>query len=492
MGIDPRTPVIVGVAQRTWRDGGAPEPLDMWEEVARATAADAGAPRALARLDSVRVVNCLSWGYDDPPGRLAERVGAPAGHRSYSGWGGTTPQVLVGAASEAILAGEQDLVLVVGGEALGTKRALKERGERPAWSHRSAEGRGVPADAIPHRSELAHGLVAAFHTFALFDVARRAHLGTDPATYRRELADLLAPMTTIAAGNPHAWFTVPRTADEIATPTRDNRMVGYPYTKRMVAIMDVDMAAALLLASEAAADELRVPRERRVYPRAWAYGEEAPVIAERDALWRSPGVERVARAALAAAGTATADAAHLDLYSCFPSSLHLACDALGVEADGARLTVTGGLPYAGGPANDYVTHAIATVVERLRADPGSTGVVSGVGMHLTKHAYGVYASEPGPVAPVDGAAVQAELDALPRRRLSERATGPATVAAYTLEHDRDGSPTALLAVCDLPDGSRCYARSAEPALLRDAETTELVGAEVGLVDGGEGVNLLGS
>lgn len=487
--VDPRTPVIIGVAQRTWRDGLAPEPLDMWEEVARAAAADAGAPAAASAVDSLRVVNCLTWGYDDPPGRLADRLGAPHGHRYYSGWGGTTPQVLVGAASEAILAGEQELVLVVGGEALDTKRQLKKQGEKPRWSHRSPERPPIPPDAVPHPSEIAHGLMAAYHTFALFDVARRAHLGAAPGAYRRELGELLAPMSTVAARNPHAWFPRERSADEIVSPTADNRMVGYPYTKFMVAVMDVDMAAAILIASEAKADELGVPREQRVYPRGWAYGEETPVVGLRDEMWRSPGIERVAAAALGMAGVAIGDVAHLDLYSCFSSSLNLACDALGIAADGARLTVTGGLPYAGGPANDYVTHSIAALVERLRADPGSVGVVSGVGMHLTKHAYGVYATEADRTEPVDGRALQAQLDELPRRELVESANGPATVIAYTLDHAHDGAPTGLLAVCELADGSRCYARSEDTSLLRDAVERELVGVEVHL-EPNEAVNVV--
>ena len=89
--------------------------------------------------------------------------------------------------------------------------------------------------------------------------------------------------------------------------------------------------------------------------------------------------------------------------SCFGSSLHFARDALGLGADDPRpLTVTGGLPYHGGPASNYMGHSIATMADVLRADPGSLGLVSGVGMHMTKHVFGCYSTEPAPLRPPDG------------------------------------------------------------------------------------------
>ncbi len=101
--------------------------------------------------------------------------------------------------------------------------------------------------------------------------------------------------------------------------------------------------------------------------------------------------------ALRGAGADVDDVAFFDLYSCFPSSLHFATDALGIlPTDPRGLTVTGGLAYHGGPASGYLTHSIAAMVERLRsADDGALGMVSGVGMHMTKHAFGVYSARPG-------------------------------------------------------------------------------------------------
>jgi acetyl-CoA C-acetyltransferase len=142
--------------------------------------------------------------------------------------------------------------------------------------------------------------------------------------------------------------------------------------------------------------------------------------------------------------------------------------------------VTGGLPYHGGPASGYLTHSIAAMVERLRADPEATGLVSGVGMHMTKHVFGAYRATPGPVEPPDGDRVQAAADAAGRPEAVAEHAGEATVSAYSVVHGRDGAPEWTLLVCDLPDGKRTYAQARDADLCADAETTELVGRKVSL------------
>jgi acetyl-CoA C-acetyltransferase len=486
---DPRTPCVIGVGQRTWHpdevgEEGAPEPLVMWEDVARRAAADSGVgASALERLDAIDLVYCQTWQYDDPPGRLAERIGAEPRRRHYSGIGGTTPQVLVQDLATSIHRGELDLALMGGAEALATQRRYKRRGERYPYSFKPAEKRPYPWEAPFHPAELAHDVMQAWLTFAVFDNARRAHLGRPLPEYRHELGAMLAPMTQIAAKNPLAWFPVERTLDEIIDPSPENRMVGYPYTKYMISIMDVDMAAALLLASHETADRLGVPTDQRVYPRGWCYATDATYVAEHDELHRSPAMAAAAGEALRLAGIGVDDVAHLDLYSCFGSSLNFARDALGLGADDPRpLTVTGGLPYHGGAGSNYMTHSIATMVDVLRADPASAGLVSGVGMHMTKHVYGVYCTEPGPTAPPDQARLQAELDARhPPRLIVDVEDGQeATVAAYSVIHGRDGEPETGVLVCDLDGGARTYGRLLEPGALAAAEVEELVGRRVRL------------
>jgi len=187
--------------------------------------------------------------------------------------------------------------------------------------------------------------------------------------------------------------------------------------------------------------------------------------------------------ALAIAGVTAADIEFLDVYSCFASNVNFSRDVLGIADDDPRpLTVTGGLPYFGGPGNNYTTHSMATMVELLRDHPGSRGLVTGVGMHMTNHSFAVYSSSPREIALPPARAAQ-----VARRDIVAQAAGPAIIAGYTVVHA--GAQPHALAVCELPDGSRCYARTDSPDLAAAMEREEWVGREV-LLGHQNGVNIM--
>jgi acetyl-CoA C-acetyltransferase len=465
----------------------------MWEHVARLAERDAGKPGLLAALDSVQIVYCQTWEYDDPVSRFSARLGAAPRHRHYSGIGGTTTQQLVNDTSEAMLRGDMDLALITSAEALATKRLRKRQGTRYTASFAPPTRSPFPWESPPDPVEVAHEVFQAWLTFAVFDSARRAHLGIGLDDYRARIGELLAPMTQIAARNPRAWYRTERSASEIVNAGPDNRMVGYPYTKYMVAVMDVDMAGAVLVATHERADELGIPADRRVYPRGWCFARDPTLVGQHPDLAHSPAMAAASAEALRIAGMSVDDVTYFDLYSCFASSLHFACDALGIRTNDPRgVTVTGGLPYHGGPASGYLTHSIAEMVERLRSEPDAAGLVSGVGMHMTKHVFGVYRASPGPVEPPDSTVVQAAVDRAGSTPVVAQHDGDATVSAYSVVHGRDGSPEWALLVCDLPSGDRTYAQVRHRELCVDAETNELVGRTVTLtvhtVNGPAGTN----
>jgi acetyl-CoA C-acetyltransferase len=472
----PRRLCVIGASQRTVRDGDAPEPLASWALRAQEAALAAGVEHILPQIDSLQIVYCHSWPYDDPVGRLAAVLGASPGHRVYSGIGGTTPQDLVNRTSLAMQRGELDLALICSAEALSTVRAAKKNGARLPWSHRKSTP--FPWEP-PHPAEIAHEVMQAWETFPLWDTARRARLGASLRDDADEAATMMSAMTGVAATNPHAWRPTVLDAATIGTPTADNRYVGWPYTKHEVAVMDVDMSAALLVATAEKADALGVAEEHRLYLSGWAYAEDPAGIAERLDMSRSAAMAVTSRHALAAAGVGLDDIDAFDLYSCFPSSVRLSCDAIGLGLDDARgLTVTGGLPYAGGPASAYLMHAIAATFDRFADSPGRA-LLTGVGMHMAKHVAAVWSSTSGDSAvPPDLTALQAEVDAAqPREPLATTWSGPATVRAYTVAHGRAGAPVQGLLVLDTAEG-RALARVHDQDLLADAESRELVGAHV--------------
>ncbi|MFW6027587.1 MAG: thiolase C-terminal domain-containing protein, partial [bacterium] len=240
----------------------------------------------------------------------------------------------------------------------------------------------------------------------------------------------------------------------------------------------VDQSAALVMTDVATARELGVPREKWVFLHGCADAADVWSVLERPELHRSPAIRSMARSALDMAGWRMDDIDFIDLYSCFPSALEVACEELGIAADDPRgLTVTGGLPYFGGPGNNYTMHAIATLMEKLRAEPGAKGLATANGWFLTKHAIGLYSTEPvaGSWAREDPAKLQAELDGGERVAVTERPQGKGTIETFTVVHAREGVRMGIV-IGRTEDGARFVARPpADEKLLLKLEAVDPLG-----------------
>jgi acetyl-CoA C-acetyltransferase len=484
--LDPRAPVIVGGGQVTQRDGGA-SPLELMVAAARLAASDAGrtGARMLRTAGTVSAVSSFSWPVPDPAQLVASELRLSPRGTVRSTQGGTSPLLLLAGLCERIQAGDLDCGLLVGGEAMRPfMRAM--RGGGPTGWPEQPEGtvptRVVGDERAPsHPGELAAGLIAPVVYYPLFETAVRAAAGQEPAAHLARTAHLWARFARVAAANPHAWTRSAADADAIATVTPANRMAAYPYPKLMTANIQVDQGAALLVCSAQAAADAGIPADRWVFVHVTAAANDHWLVGHRQALHRSPALSACGRAALGHAGAGVDAVAYLDLYSCFPSAVQVAAAELGIElADDKRPpTVTGGLTFAGGPANNYVTHALATLAERLRADPGSMGLVTGVGWYLTKHALALISTRP-PSRAFAHLDVQPEVDALPSRAVAEEPYGRASVEAYTATYSREGEPTAGIVSCLLPDGRRAFARTTDRSTMDALLAGEAVGRAAGL------------
>jgi acetyl-CoA acetyltransferase len=89
--------------------------------------------------------------------------------------------------------------------------------------------------------------------------------GWTVAEHRAHLGRLCARLAATAATHPQAWSRRALTIEEIVTPSAENRMVAFPYPKRMTANIDVDQAAAVLLTSVGTARALGIPESRWVF-----------------------------------------------------------------------------------------------------------------------------------------------------------------------------------------------------------------------------------
>jgi acetyl-CoA C-acetyltransferase len=320
---------------------------------------------------------------------------------------------------------------------------------------------------------------SASDVFAVIESAIRFARGESLEAHAERIAALWAGLNRVARDNPHAWIRRACSAEEIRRAGPDNPMISYPYTRLMNANARVDMGAGLLLCSLAVARSAGVPEDRLVYLHAATQANDSEFLSNRMELHRSPALQIAGPRALTLAGTRAEAIAHVDLYSCFPSSLEVAAAEIGIPEDRA-LSVTGGLTFGGGPLNSYGLHAIARMVEVLREDRGALGLVHGNGGWLAKHAIAVYGSEP-PVHGFRHEDLQAQVDALPLREARVDHEGPVTVEAYTVAH-RKGAPQLAHAACLTPEGRRTWATLDEPAVLQAMMREEFCG-RTGHVDG---------
>ncbi|MFA9200287.1 MAG: hypothetical protein ACEQR8_03740 [Cypionkella sp.] len=491
------TPVIVGVGQCVERigepdyQGRSAAGLAAW--AAERALADAGAARELR--PSIEVVSAIrtfedSGAAPSPFGKpdkfplaVARRLGIAPRHAILEAVGGQSPVTALVEMAERVARGETAAALVFGAEAISSARHLAAQGERRDWAeHDEGEIDDRGSARMLTAQGIRHGIVSAPIAYALLENARRARLGMGRAEYARAMGELFAPFSAIAAANPcSSAASEPLSAEEIATITPKNRMIADPFPLKVVARDQVNMGAALLVMSAAAAREAGVPEENWVYLHGAAQAAE-PDILERADPGAYPAAAAALDAALAGAGKGIDEIEVLDFYSCFPIAVFsTAIDHLGLAPDDPRgLTVTGGLPYFGGAGNGYSSHAIATTVERLRAARGAFGLVGANGGFQSKYAALVLSTRPAEFAGWSEA-VQHRLDP---PELADRVEGSGTIETYTVVHGREG-PTYAVAVGRLTDGRRFIARSDDPATLTAIQVRDPLGARVSLSHEGE-------
>jgi acetyl-CoA C-acetyltransferase len=483
MSIDPRTPVLIGTGQVVQRAQGlddARDPVALMVEAIQQAAGDAGLS-SVPQSDSIRVVNLLSWRYGNPAELIAKDLGVSPRELGISSMGGNTPQTLVNKASQEILRGELDLVILTGGETTRTRARYRKEGKEPQWRTSDTMPTLVTEDLVMnHEVERSRGIVMPIQIYPMFETALRAHAGRGVDEHQKRISELWSRFSHVAAKNPNAWTQRAYSPEEIRTVSPSNRMVGFPYTKMMNSNNDVDMSAALIMCSAERAAALGVPRDRWIFPQSGSDAHEHAFVSHREHFYKTPAIELAGKRVLELAGLSIGDIGIVDLYSCFPAAVQLGAQSLGLDIDG-ELTQTGGLPFAGGPWNNYVMHAIATVSNKLRERPTEKALVWANGGYTTKHAFGVYATEP----PKNGFTYdypQDQIDAMPQRVLATapEAVGKATIEAYSVMHGRDGVPEISYASCLLADGRRAWSETKDAALGTAMCEGEWVGRSVTL------------
>lgn len=501
-----RIPVIIGGGQindRTPDPAQALDSLQLMAAAMHAAEADVGVGRLLADLDSLAIVDQISFReFLDLSRDLADllEIDPPINYQS-AGLHGDTPIRLLNEAANRIGAGEARLCAVVGGEALRTARARQQEAafqDKLLGANRAIQNDGevpnpvrqIATMARPNYNQ-AYGLISPVDVYPLYENAGRAAYGQTLAEAQNESAVIWSLMSEVAAANEDAWIRRAYSADEILTVDNDNRRIAHPYSKLMVANSVVNQGAAVILASLAEARRRGVADKDIVYVGMGAAAREAGNIVKRDRYDRSVSMDTAIRRCLILNGMTAEDLDFVELYSCFPCVTKMARRTLGWPVD-RPATVFGGLTFGGAPLANYMSHAVVSMVNKLRAE-GRTGFLFANGGFATDNHCMILSNQPIAAAtfPQDfdyRFEADAVREAIPS--VDEGFTGPVTIETYTIFYRRDGTPRAGVVVARTPDAVRTLAHvdvgdNAMIAFLTDGRI-EPVGTSGMIADKGDG------
>jgi acetyl-CoA C-acetyltransferase len=457
-------PVIVGVGEVVQRseDGPGLDPLSLAAEAVRRAVEDSGAPRLLAEIDHLDLVEIVSWRYESGPDRLAAELGCPSARARSSAVGGHQPLALLDRMAERIAAGESAVAALAGGEALHSLELARRAGTVPPWP-------APPAGSAPPRPEdhsspamVRLGLVWPSDVYPLYEQASRRAAGLSQAQARAEAAERWALASEVASRNPAAWMREPRSAAEIGSVSETNRMVSWPYPKLLNARLAVDQAAAVIVTSTAVARRLGIDEDLWVHPWPGAGGSEPEDVLARPSFERTAAGAAALDGALERAALDVGQVELIELYSCFPCVPRMAARHLGL-GPGRPTTVTGGLTFFGGPGNNYMSHAVAAMTRALRRGEGESGLLYGQGGFVTEHHAMVLARRPPSRCRLDGEAASRPR-VVPGRCPPYLADyeGPGLLETFSMPYGRDGRPQRIVFVGRTGSGAR-FAVESPPA-----------------------------
>jgi acetyl-CoA C-acetyltransferase len=486
-----RLPILVGcgdVTDTTTAVEIGRSPFDLISQAARLALADASAAGLGDAIDTLAMLRLFSdtsprfrtklGASSNPPRSISRRLGINPARHIYTSGGGNMPQYLVNLFAEQITRGEMRAALIVGGEALRTQYHVERTDIKVSWDEdpgATQEFLGDERRGWSDHEEL-YGMRMAIAMYPLIENAIRGDRKHSMPEHLRSMARLFARFAAVAVENPLATRREGYSAERLATIDAENRWVGFPYPRLMNANPFIDQAAAIVMTSVGTARDLGIAEDRWVYLHGCADANDHWFLSDRERLGSSPAMHRGVRRALEMAGKTLDNIAIFDIYSCFPSAVEIACAEIGLSEDDPRgLTVTGGLPYFGGPGNSYVLHSISEMIRQTRRRRGEFGLVSANGNYITKHSWGIYSTLPNERfwEREDPKILQAELDALPKAPFTEKPHGAAHIETYTIMYGKKGPEVGIVIGRENESGRRFLSNvPSEPAIIADLQEKE--------------------
>lgn len=483
--IPSNTPILVcfsSVQQKNSDLSASDEAITLMSEACQKAANSVNCPELLSQCERIYVPEGM-WAYKDPARIVADNIQATNATSVFAKIG-ITQQTLMGEACQRIQDGRESIILVTGGEAKFRQLQATIQGIEISDTVQADD---VEADVVMQPDaelwlleETTAGLGMPVSYYSVMESAYRHAKGQSIDENRDNLAEIYSHFADAANNNPHAWKQDKIAADYIRNPSDKNPMLAFPYTKLHNTSWNVNQACAMFFTSIEKARQLGIDESNWIYPHVSSENNAMLAVAQRPDIHRSIGAEKSAQAALTYTGLSAKDINIVDLYSCFPVAVEMYADAFGLT-DKNNFSCTGGMPFAGGPLNNYALQAACRVFELLHQDEHAIGLTSSVSGLITKQGFGLW-SKQAPKNPFAFIDVSDEVVAEEKPlNVIGSYHGEAVITGYTVTYHK-GERQRAIAICDLPNGQRTVSSSDDAELMATMEVNEYVGKTVTIAD----------
>tara|TARA_B100000482_G_C12599995_1_gene294798 strand:- start:301 stop:1749 length:1449 start_codon:yes stop_codon:yes gene_type:complete len=415
------------------------------------------------------------WKYRDPGKWVAKKNNIESAETSVTKIG-ILQQNLINSSCARIVNGEIDASLIMGGES----RYKMLRAQIEEREYIETELNINPDKYIKAPDELnldiekeELGLMAVGY-YAILESAFRASLKKNIKTHSEYIAKMYSDFSKVASINDDAWIDNPLEASDINDVSIKNPLMAFPYNKNHCSSWNVNQSCAIIICSEAIADKLKVPFEKRVYPLASSETNYMIPTLQRPNLIEPIGMKLAADFILDICKENNLDVDMYDLYSCFPVAVQMFAKLLNLT-NANQMTITGGMPFAGGPLNSFVLHSTTKLISKIREMNKGVGLVTGVSGMMTKQSYALWSKNPNIDFIHKDFTNEAKSKEIPIE-ISNINEGNGKILGYTIIN-YDSKPKAVMYI-NTSDGKRKLITSSDKSIIKLMENKEWVGKKI--------------
>ena len=428
-------------------------------------------------INEVRVPKGF-WRYRDPGKWVAENNKIKSVKTTVTKIG-ILQQNLINTACDKIQNGEIKASLILGGES--RFKILRSSIENKEYIETLLNTNPDIYDKSPEKLQLdieekELGSMAVGY-YAILESAFRFMLQNNHDDHSNYLSEIYSGYSKIAAINKDGWIERSLDKKVIKTESKKNFRQAFPYNKYHCTSWNVNQACAIIICSEDIADKLNIPSDKRVYPLASSENNHMISTLQRPNLIEPAGMHFAAKFILDICNENNLIPSLYDLYSCFPVAVQMFAKSLKLN-DIKDKTVTGAMPFAGGPLNSYVLHSTAKLIEKLRENNG-VGIVTGVSGMMTKQSYALWSKNPCIDFRYEDCTKKASEIELPVK-LSDKKNGSGKIIGYTILI-KDNTNKAIIFV-DTDDKKRKLITSTNKNIIKEMQNTEWVGKRINFRD----------